>query len=483
MTDFFHGVETRRIDNSPVPVNVVATAIIGLVCTAPVHLLDADNQSVNTPRLITSLRNVAEFCGPDAPGFTGPQAFRGIYAQAAQIVIMVNVFDPASHKQSVNAEAVTLDGDAMQLANAQVISAVVKNQTGDTTYVAGTDYTLDKATGTITRLTSGAIAANSTLAVDYDYADMSLITSSDIIGGVDANGKRTGLQALKDVEALYGFTPKIIIAPGYCTLPTVATAMVASAESFDAEAFIDAPLGTSFQAALTGRGPAGTINFNISSDNAVLTWPHVRVDDGKGGTMLEGMSARLAGVRARVDREEGYHVSISNQVLPGVVGLEVPVYANRRDPNSEANLLNAAGILTALNAHGTGFRTFGNRSSSFPNSSAATTFEAINRTFAIIDESIERIASDFQDKPITAALIDALVVSVNAFLDRQIARGSLLPGSVAFFEASNNPATELANGHLTINRRYMAPTPAERITHEAQIDIRLYDNVAAQVAS
>lgn len=36
------------------------------------------------------------------------------------------------------------------------------------------------------------------------------------------------------------------------------------------------------------------------------------------------------------------------------------------DPNSEANLLNEAGIITVFNSYGTGIRLWGNRSAAFP---------------------------------------------------------------------------------------------------------------------
>lgn len=36
-----------------------------------------------------------------------------------------------------------------------------------------------------------------------------------------------------------------------------------------------------------------------------------------------------------------------------------------------------------------------------------------------------------------------------------------------------NPATEIANGHLTFDIEFMPPTPAERITFESFINIEL----------
>ena len=41
------------------------------------------------------------------------------------------------------------------------------------------------------------------------------------------------------------------------------------------------------------------------------------------------------------------------------------------------------------------------------------------------------------------------------------------------FNQDKNPATEIANGHLTFDIEFMPPTPAERITFESFINIEL----------
>jgi len=86
----------------------------------------------------------------------------------------------------------------------------------------------------------------------------------------------------------------------------------------------------------------------------------------------------------------------------------------------------------------------------------------------------------FIDQPISQALIDAIVETVNSFIRTLIGRGALIEGSKAYFDESKNPSTELAAGHLTISRKLMAPTPAERITYEDDIDINLLNNVIPQ---
>ena len=156
--NFLHGVETIEIEKGPRPVREVKTAVIGLIGTAPVG-------AVNTPTLVLSDKQAAQFGGLQMPGFSIAQALDAIFDQGAGTVIVINVLDPAVHKTAVASEAVVLDGDTGKTAKpAWIGAATVKNQAGDVTHVLGTDYTADPLTGKITRVAGGAIAPGASLA-------------------------------------------------------------------------------------------------------------------------------------------------------------------------------------------------------------------------------------------------------------------------------------------------------------------------------
>lgn len=84
----------------------------------------------------------------------------------------------------------------------------------------------------------------------------------------------------------------------------------------------------------------------------------------------------------------------------------------------------------------------------------------------------------FIDYPIDNGLIDAITESVNAFIRTLIGRGALIDGKCRF-NKDKNPATEIANGHLTFDIEFMPPTPAERITFESFINIELLRSLAS----
>lgn len=299
------------------------------------------------------------------------------------------------------------------------------------------------------------------------------IAASHIIGTVTASGARTGLKALEDTYNLFGFNAKLLIAPGYATLTSVTTELIALAGKLRAMAIIDAPAGITVQQAIEGRGPSGSINFNTSSERAILCYPHLKVYDPRtNAERLEPMSPRLAGLMCATDVERGYWWSPSNQEFKGVVGAERPITARINDPQSEANALNEAGIVTYFNSFGTGLRAWGNRSAAWPSVTHPKNFINVRRTADVLHESVEYSMLQFIDRPINDALIDDIKGSVNAFIRTLIGRGALIDGSCTY-DPAKNPPTELAAGHLTFDITFMPPTPAERISFESFIDINL----------
>lgn len=482
--NFLHGVETVEVVKGPRPIRAVKTAVIGLVGTAPVHHLDAPldgARTVNQPFLVLSDRDAGRLAGPALAGYTIPQALDAIFDQGRGTVIVINVFDPARHKTAVTAEPATIGADGTaKLAHVDILSAVVKSQDGTITHVAGTDYALDRVTGVLTRLAGGSIAAGASLTVDYDRADPTRVLAADIIGSVDVAGRRLGMQGFLNSYNLFGMYPKILIAPVYATLKSVAVELevLAGPARCRGIALVDAPIGTTRDQAISGRGPAGTINFGFSSERVVLCYPHLSVyDAATDGTRLEPFSQRLAGVIAATDDESGYWFSPSNKVIKGVVGSERDLSAMINDPTSDVNILNEAGIVTLFNSFGTGLRTWGNRSSAWPASTAQGNFIQTRRTADMVHESLEYAMLQFIDLPINDALIDAVLESCNAFIRVLIGRGALTVGSHAAFDKAKNPAVELAAGHLTFDLVFCPPPPAERITFESFIDITLLSNL------
>jgi hypothetical protein len=62
--------------------------------------------------------------------------------------------------------------NVITLGQGNISSVIVMSSNLTIIYVNGTDYTVDTVNGIITRLTTGGIANNATVAVSYNYSDV-----------------------------------------------------------------------------------------------------------------------------------------------------------------------------------------------------------------------------------------------------------------------------------------------------------------------
>lgn len=462
--NYLHGVETIELKKGPVPVQVVKSAVIGLVGIAP-------KGAKNTLTLVQSAQDAAQF-GSELPGFTIPQALSAIMKQGAATILVVNVFDDTADVVEVSAETKTITNGKAKLTYAPIKDLVVTNNAGTTTFVKDTDYSIDEF-GNLTVLNFTSIPEASTIKATYKRLDPTLIANADIIGTTNASDVSTGLQLFDKAFNLFGFTARILIAPGYSSINAIAVELIAKADKYRGHALLDAPAGTTVANAIAGRGPSGAINFYTSSKRAVLCYPMLKAyDTATDANQDRPYSQFLAGVIAATDLNEGYWVSPSNKEIKGIVGVERTITWAINDANTNANLLNEKGITTIAMGYGTGIRTWGNRSAAFPTFTDPSNFICVQRTADILHESLELAMLQFIDRPINNATIDAIKETVNAFMRTLIGRGALVDGNCTY-DPAKNPPTELAAGHLTFDLNFMPPTPAERITFESFIDINL----------
>ncbi|TDK65978.1 phage tail sheath subtilisin-like domain-containing protein [Sapientia aquatica] len=459
--NFLHGVETIEVSRGARPINVVKSAVIGIVGCAPTG-------PVNSPTLLLSDRDAAVF-GPEVRGwYSLTEALTTIYGYGNVTVIAVNVLDPAIHRTQEPSATLTFSADNDRGMLRGGLSNLVLTYEGKA-LKEGKDYEANLLTGHCQRLPNGSIPVGATVNASYYYADYKKVDSSDIIGKVEASGRRTGLQLLADTYNDFGFCAKILVIPSYTNYTPNAQALQAMASKIGAVAYIDAPTGTLFSDALKGRGPSGINNFNTSHPRTMLCYPNVKMAHRvSGGVTLSPLSTHAAALRATVDQNEGFWYSTSNHELVGVLGLERPLSARIDDPQSEVNLLNEKGITTVFSSYGTGLRLWGNRTAAFPIEADMKTFEAVRRTADIINESIRYASLPFIDKPLTPALFTSIIESVNAFGRKLEGDGAVL-GFKAWMNKDRNPPIELSKGHLLVSYKFTPPPALERLSYESEI--------------
>ncbi|HEX2881184.1 MAG TPA: hypothetical protein VHO25_16750 [Polyangiaceae bacterium] len=483
MTEFLHGTETIEKLVGPTIVQEVRTGIIALVGTAPVHHGGA-SVPWGRPVIVRTDADCEKF-GPAASdanshasmqGYTIPQALKDMRGEGAGTIVVVNLFDPEEHYNTVAGANRAITNGVATLPNGDIISATVKvaGGTGDP-LVEGTDYTIDRVTGKLTTVAGGALDGDANMHVGYTHGAPEDVTDEEIIGGV-SSGVRNGAQALLDCGSLFGFKPKLLTAPGYITGGgDVLNALNVLAQPNKLRAYVlcDASVGNNVEQAILDRGPGLDIDDLRLSDSRVLyLFPHLASGDPDDPT-LHAYSPLLAGIIARTDRTKGYWKSPSNEPFLTKTMLEVPITASVNDAECEANQLNAAGIMTVFSGYGTGLKTWGNRNASFPGKTDIMTFTACRRCIDMIDESLELFALKYMDDITGMVLVQAILDDVNEFIRDLIKRGALMPGSNVKFHLEKNPAQNIANGQFVFTRTVCPPPPLERLTQESIVDTRL----------
>lgn len=470
---FLHGVEIVQVDNGAVPVTQARSGVIALIGTAPIG-------AINTPTVVTSQRQANTLFGEPLPGFTIPQALKAIFDQGAGLVVVINVFDPDEEDfvATVTAEAKTVSAAGKATLTYAPIGQTITltHTTGSPTYVAGTDYEVD-AYGVVTVLDFSSIAIGASVKATYDRIDGTGITAT-VINGTDTNNVRTGLQATKDVKPLFGYNPGIICIPVYNELAAVLAEMIVLADYLKAIALTDVPNNTTVSAAIALRGAGQALA--TASKRVVVLYPNVQKHDiATDATVEYPYSPYFAGVMAANDNRNGYWYSPSNKEIKGIEGAEFLLTAEIGNETSDVNLLNAAGITTIYNAFASGIKTWGNRSAAYPSTTTPDNFVAVQRTRDILEISLQEACIQFVDKPITNALIDAIIETSNAFIRTLVQRGALIDGSCNF-NSGDNSEIEIAAGHLVFSIDFMPPPPAERITLNTRINIDLLNLLIPQ---
>lgn len=462
-----HGVATQTVTTPSGNIEVIKSSIVALVGIAPLG-------PVNQLTLCNNATDDAQF-GKPLPGFNIPKVLSIIRQVVGSTpIVVINVFDSTSNLSQVTDEPQTVTNGKLSLAYAPVSNLVIKNNDGtNATIVAGTDYSID-AYGNFIVLSS-SIADATTFKFSYKKLNAGSVNASQIIGSIDDTTEvRTGTKLLDVCYNTFGFTPKILITPGYSTLSSVAAAFVSLADKFRAVYLQDAPYGTTVSGAITGRGPSGTINFSTNSTRVLLCYPFIKTYDEATNSNLDyPASASVAALGIWVDKNLGYWESWSNKALQNAVGVERIIEFNINNEGSQSNLLNGAGISTVINTYGSGYKWWGNRSSAYPTDTSKKSFLNIQRIDDIVSESIELSVLEDVDKGITPAFKDYLVAKGNNFMSTLIQKGALYPGSRVEYHSDDNSQQDLAAGKITLTRIYDAPSPAETIIFKSVLDISI----------
>ena len=315
----------------------------------------------------------------------------------------------------------------------------------------GTDSAIYQSLRAIYARTSAVVAA-----VGVAKAADAAAQTTAIIGGVTAQGARTGLQALLDAKSVLGLHPRLLAAPGHSSAQAVATEMDGIAGKLRAVAIIDGP-NTDDDAAI-----AHALNFG--SKRLYMVDPGVRVWDAAAGKDVDApASAAAAGLFAWTDAEYGFWVSPSNKELVGITGTKRPVEFLDGDATCRANLLNQANIATIIRDGG--FRLWGNRTLS---ADPKWAFVTRVRTTDMVMDAILYAHKWAVDRGITKTYVKDVTEGLNAFM-RDLRNAGCIINFEVYADPELNSASQLEQGKVYWNIRFTDVPPAENPNFRVEV--------------
>ncbi|GAA0672635.1 hypothetical protein FHT00_001693 [Sphingomonas insulae] len=276
--------------------------------------------------------------------------------------------------------------------------------------------------------------------------------------GADVAGVKTGMQALLTASAQLDLHPRIIGAPGLES-EKVTKGLAAVGKKLRAHVYAQA-LGLDRGEAITHRG------LFADARELTLLWPGVTAPYGADGASIPVPIAAVAmGARAAIDQTQGWHKTLSNVDLADIDGLTADVASDIQDPDCDANVLNASGLVTVVRMGGA-LRFWGNRTCAAADSDFV--FESAARTQQILADTVALGLIWAIDKPLRPSLAKDIAEQINEKFRVETRAGRLM-GAVAVFDASRNPDASLKAGKLVIGFRYTPVPPLEALFLEQEI--------------
>ncbi|MDQ7767052.1 phage tail sheath protein [Serratia nevei] len=293
-------------------------------------------------------------------------------------------------------------------------------------------------------------------------------TTSNIIGGANAEGRYTGMKALLSAQAELGVKPRILGVPGLDSLE-VATALAGICQQLRAFGYISAYGCKTVQEATKYRD-------NFSQRELMLIWPDfVSWNTAANQSDIAYATARALGLRAKIDTETGWHKTLSNVGVNGVTGITASVFWDLQAPGTDADLLNQACVTTLIRKDG--FKFWGSRTCS---DDPLFLFENYTRTAQVLADTMAEAHLWAVDRPVTPTLVRDMIDGINAKFRELKSAGLIIDGTCWYDESANTKET-LKAGKLFIDYDYTPVPPLEDLTLRQRITDRYLAPFAASV--
>ncbi|MGE6118845.1 phage tail sheath C-terminal domain-containing protein, partial [Aeromonas salmonicida] len=221
------------------------------------------------------------------------------------------------------------------------------------------------------------------------------------------------------------------------TLP-VATALAGMAKKLRAFAYVPT-IAETVEAALAYRE-----NF-ASRELMLIHGDWTAWDTTANASVKLDACLKAAALRALIDKEIGWHKTLSNVGVTGVDGMTKSLFWDLQDPDTEVGLLNANEVTALIQANG--FRNWGNRTCS---DDPLFCFENYTRTAQVLADTIADAHMWAVDKPMTPTLVKDIIEGIKA-KGRELVTGGYLLGFDCWYNEELNDKDTLKAGKLRID--------------------------------
>lgn len=325
--------------------------------------------------------------------------------------------------------------------------------------------------------TKGTLAKSLDAIVDQADAQVVIVRVADsknteelkanVIGTAEG-GNYTGLKALRRAKAVTGYTPKILGVPELDS-QDVLTELVGVAQATRAFAYGSAGGNPDITEVGNYRKNFGQRELMLIDNEFMAFDPTTKK------TETAATIARILGARAKLDKNVGWHKSISNTEINGVSGLKYARSFDLLDKNCDANTINNKDVTTLIREDG--FRVWGNRTCS---NDSMMAFEIATRTAQIIQETIAYAFMWALDKRLHPSMMEDIIMAINAKLAQYVNKGYIL-GARVFIDKTLNTSETVQAGQFIISYEFTWVPPLENMVLNQHVTDTFFVNLVDKV--
>lgn len=476
MSDYEHNMITDRDTSMDVEATPAQYGIQVVVGTAPVNLLKDPQSAVNVPIEVKSKSDVKQKFGycTNYRNYTLMQSVLASFQSfTVKPLVFINVLDPSNprHKKAVASNEVDVVKNSTTIKESGILLDSIKVTSGELTPVEGTDYiTSFDSDGyvVITLLPDGNLNGLDKITVAYSALDPSGVTPTDIIGGVDEENHRTGIELIDEIYPRMGIVPFILLAPEFSSNAAVAAALEAKAQlngnliNSIVLADIECKETTDIKKVKDAKNKLGASTRWIT-----LCWPKVKVQgnvicaSAQKGACLQDLIIRNGNKPARSD--DNLAAKIDAIVLDD--GKEI--YPTLQEIN---NYLLANGVTSCYRMGSWKF--WGNNTAAYPGTEYPN--DRFTKCVLFANYLEDRFKTEYLSYLGNNGSIKVIQSLVNNFNQ---ALNNLVPDDCAaasiIFNKDENPKAEILAGRWHFHTRYADWTPIEAIYNQFTWDSNL----------